>query len=168
MSSQGVPDNPYWWGARQRWGQLAGLEQLISWPVAWRRCLRMLGAGTDSTPSAKLLLFYFDTNARHAHVPAGEEVQRWRAGLNHSVERQTQHTILGVIWVWWGLGTWHVIKPILELANSSVKCRNTKRNPRIRDGQINATGKSFLQQDVEKITIRQEHAAILEVLLPKC
>lgn len=77
--------SPYRRGAGQRWGQLAGLQRLISWPITRGRRLRRFSIGNDSTPSTGLLLFYFDTH--HADIPAGVEVQRWRAGLNHSVGR---------------------------------------------------------------------------------
>jgi len=57
-------------------------------PIARGRPLDRLAVGYDTGPCAGLLLFHFYANASHADIP---EVQCWRAGLNHSVERQTAH-----------------------------------------------------------------------------
>lgn len=95
---------PYRRWAGQWWCQLPRLQLMISWPITWGRRLRRFSTGNDSASSGGLVLLHFDTNT-HADIPAGEEVQRWRAGLNHSVERQTQPLNPNVIWVWWGLGT---------------------------------------------------------------
>lgn len=97
--------NPYWRGARQWWGQLASLEGLSSWPITRRRRFTKFAAGIHCSPSPRVFTFYFDTNACHVDIPTGVNVKCWRAGLNHSVERQKKYTILAVIWVWWGLGT---------------------------------------------------------------